>query len=59
MEPAVLRRRDVEKKIGVSKATLHRWVRDGQFPRPIRLGVRAVAWRAEEIEAWLASRNRA
>jgi prophage regulatory protein len=27
------------------------------FPRPVRLGVRAVGWRESDIVAWLASRK--
>ena len=26
---------------------------EGRFPRPIRIGARAVAWREPELKAWL------
>ena len=29
---------------------------DGKFPRPVRIGARAVAWRARDLEAWLDQR---
>jgi prophage regulatory protein len=29
---------------------------DGRFPKPIRIGVRAVAWRKIELSHWLAER---
>jgi len=48
-EPAVLSR------IPFSKSTLHRRVKDGSFPSPIRVSERAVAWRESDIEAWEAS----
>ena len=41
---------------GISKATIYRMMSAGEFPSPVRLGVRAVAWRSTDIEAWLASR---
>jgi prophage regulatory protein len=29
----------------------------GKFPRPVRIGDRAVAWRASDLQAWLDSRQ--
>ena len=49
-EPSVLSR------LGVSSATLWRWVRDGRFPRARRLGPNSVAWVASDVDAWLATR---
>ena len=57
MEPRILRRRQVEKYAGIgSKATLYRLIQAGDFPKPIQLGVRAVGWRREEVDEWIASR---
>ena len=36
----------------VSKDTIWRWRRDGEFPAPYRLGGRTARWRLSEIEAW-------
>lgn len=36
-----------------SKSTVYRLVSAGQFPRPVKLGTRAVAWRSSEIDAWI------
>lgn len=43
--------------ITVSHMTLWRWERKGFFPKRIRIGPRTIAWRADEIEAWLAERR--
>ena len=32
-------------------------MRDGSFPEPLKVGVRAVRWRESEIEGWLAHRS--
>lgn len=56
--PAILRRPDVERLTQLSKASIYRLMAAGRFPAAIRLGERAVAWRATEIEAWIASRPR-
>ena len=37
---------------GLSRSTLYRLIADEQFPRPVRLGPRAVAWRRTDVEAW-------
>lgn len=42
---------------GVERSTLYRWMRQGRFPKPVRLGKRAVAWRDEDLRAWAASRK--
>jgi prophage regulatory protein len=30
---------------------------EGTFPKPVKLGKRAVGWRASDIAAWLESRS--
>ncbi|MFI3188975.1 MAG: AlpA family phage regulatory protein [Methylococcales bacterium] len=37
--------------IPIGKSTFLKRVKDGVFPAPIRLGVRTVAWRVEDIRA--------
>ncbi len=37
--------------IPVSKSTWWQGVRDGRFPKPIKLGPRTTVWKAEEIRA--------
>ena len=55
-EPEILRTNDVLDKISVSKSTLHRLRRRGEFPAAIRLAPNAIAWRREDINEWLAAR---
>ena len=40
-----------------NRVTLHRRIEAGQFPAPIRLGARNVAWLKEDIDAWEAARK--
>ena len=58
MEVRILRRREVERLTRLSKASIYRKMRTGTFPLPLKLGERAVAWRADEIHDWIASRPR-
>lgn len=39
-----------------SKSHLYAMIRRGEFPAPIRLSARAVAWREGEVMDWLNSR---
>ncbi|MDE2901471.1 MAG: AlpA family phage regulatory protein [Chloroflexota bacterium] len=48
--------RDVTELVGVSRMTIYRWCRSGDFPPPHRLGARCIGWYREEIEQWRATR---
>lgn len=37
----------------ISSATLWRWVKEGKFPQPFKLGPRITVWDAEEVDAFL------
>ena len=43
-EPAILRRPQVEQRTGLSRSTLYQYIKDGDFPKPGQLGLRAVGW---------------
>jgi prophage regulatory protein len=45
-----------EKGIGWTRQHLGRLERRNQFPKRVRLGPNSIAWREDEIEAWLAAR---
>ena len=46
----------VIKRSGLSKTAIYRNIKYGLFPAPVRIGKRAVAWRAVELEKWLEDR---
>jgi predicted DNA-binding transcriptional regulator AlpA len=50
----LLRDTDVAAMIGVSRATLWRWVSIGQLPNPIKIGG-VTRWWKSEIDAYLVS----
>ena len=43
----------------VSPATIWRWVKNGTFPAPFKLGQNTTVWDASEVDAWLANRKEA
>jgi prophage regulatory protein len=57
--PIILRRRQVEARVGLSRSTLYALIADGLFPEPIRLSSQAVGWLSHEVDAWLEERIRA
>ena len=59
MTDKLLRREEVEARVGLKCSSIYRLMRAGQFPEPVKVGPRAVRWPASEIEAWLAARPRA
>lgn len=52
-----LRRRAVEDLTGLSRSTIYNMMAKGEFPRPVRLTERAVAWPESDIADWLAQRR--
>ena len=54
----LLRLPDVISTTQLSKASVYRLIIEAGFPRPLRVGLKAVRWRRDEVEAWLASRER-
>lgn len=40
----------------LAKSTVYAYMAAGAFPRPRKVGARAVAWRQSDVAIWLASR---
>ena len=55
---ALVRLRDVKQFTGLSTSTIYKMMAEGEFPQPLRLGKKSVAWRWGEITDWAASRPR-
>lgn len=54
--PRLLRRPEVEAITGLSRSSIYAQMEKGDFPKPVKLGPRAVAWPESRIEAWLAEK---
>ena len=48
-----LRRSQLEEKLGLTRSTIYKLMQDNEFPRPIKIGRRAVGWPEKEVNAWL------
>ena len=56
MQKQLLRLPQVRQLVPYSRSEIYRLVSLHQFPKPIKLGARAVAWDADQIQDWIASR---
>ncbi|GIV50651.1 MAG: hypothetical protein KatS3mg038_1172 [Candidatus Kapaibacterium sp.] len=54
----LIRPAELAASLNVTRDTLSNWVRRGILPPPIKIGLRAIAWREDDIELWLEKRWR-
>jgi len=52
----IVRRGGLKAATGLSPATIYRYIKTGDFPRPKKIGKQAVGWPQSWIDAWLAGR---
>ena len=53
----VIRRNEVLKLVPISVSGLYQKISDGEFPRPVKLGLRAVGWKKTEVLQYLEGLN--
>lgn len=53
----IIRKPELLQITGVSIATIYRWIADGHFPAPVKLGPNASGWRESAIREWLETRE--
>jgi len=45
--------KQVINRMSIPSSTLYRWISNGTFPKPIKIGPRRTAFRQADIEQWL------
>lgn len=55
----ILRINEVKNITSMSNSTIYELIKTNKFPRPKRIGKRAVGWLENDIMAWLESRPQA
>ena len=55
-ELRILRRKQIQDLTGLSRSSIYQRIADGEFPRSVPLGSRAVGWIESEVAEWLRSR---
>jgi prophage regulatory protein len=56
MTHKVLRLPDVMDRVGLGSSFIYLLIQREEFPKPVRLGKRAVGWPEAEVNAWLEER---
>lgn len=51
--PAISRRPQVQVRTGLPKSSIYALMAKGTFPRPVKIGARAVGWLNSDIDAWI------
>lgn len=54
--PRLLRQPEVTHRTGLPKSKIYRMMGESAFPQCIPLGARTVAWREDEVDAWIRAR---
>lgn len=55
----ILRIKSVIDMTGIPRSSLYRFIKNGHFPAPVKLGPRAAGWPESDVLAWLAGRQSA
>lgn len=53
----LLRRHAVTELTGLPRSSLYAAIKANKFPKAVVIGKRAVAWRSNEVEAWIEARQ--
>lgn len=51
----LLRRRDVERIVSLSRSAIYSKMARGEFPRPVSVGSGSVRWLASDVDRWVKS----
>ena len=52
----LLRFRELRNTVPLSRASIWRKVKSGEFPAPVRIGKSAVAWLWADVQGWIEER---
>ncbi len=56
IQERLLRVGQVGEMTGLRRSTIYRLASLGRFPKPLKLSLRASAWRASQVRQWIAER---
>lgn len=49
----LMRLQEVKRQTGIGRSSIYLKIKAGNFPHPIKLGARTVAWLESDIDAWI------
>jgi len=54
-ESKLVRIRDLQTLVGMKKSSIYKLMKSGEFPRPVKISERCVAWKVDDLNDWIAS----
>lgn len=45
--------KDVTASLGLGESTIWQWVREGKFPKPLKLSKTLTRWKAVDVQSWI------
>ena len=51
--PRLIRLPELITLVGLKRAAIYKAIRSNEFPRPIKIGLRAVAWDSRSVDSWI------
>ena len=55
----IIRMSELLQTVGLSRPSIYRLMKLGEFPQQVKIGLSAVGWSRTEVEHWIASRMNA
>lgn len=52
----LIRLHEVKHLVGLGRTSIYQKIKDGSFPAPHPIGLRAVAWLESDVQSWVESR---
>jgi prophage regulatory protein len=52
----IVRLPEVSHRTALGRSSIYRRVNEGSFPRPVKIGPRAIGWSESAIDQWIADR---
>lgn len=57
LDDGYIRIKDLSKLLGIGKSTIYRLVKEGKFPKQIKLTERTSVWRMSIVNRWIVERE--
>jgi len=54
----IIRLKEVIKITGLSRSSILSFAKEGSFPKPFKIGVKAMGWLESDIDNWIEDRSK-
>lgn len=54
--PSFIRLSEVQRRTGYCKAWIYKLIKQGKFPKSVKIGIRSIAFVESEVDEWISQR---